>query len=56
MNWVHLTFLELLEALKRDFELVRGREGGGVVEDFNPKERNNRHCEWYAGVCVLGKI
>lgn len=38
-----ITLLELLEALEGNLELVRGGERGGVVEDFDAQERNNRH-------------
>lgn len=38
-----LTLLELLEAFECDFELVRGSEGGWVVEDFHPKEGDDGH-------------
>jgi hypothetical protein len=43
--------LKLLQALKRDLELVGRGEWGRVVEDFNPKKRNNRH--GYLDVAVL---
>lgn len=35
---VQLTLLQLLEALECDFELIRGRESGRVVEDFHAEE------------------
>lgn len=37
------TLLELLQALKGDFELVLVGEFGGVVVHLNPKERHDRH-------------
>lgn len=40
-----ITFLELLEALEGNLELVRGGESGGVVEDFDAQKRDNRHCD-----------
>lgn len=33
-----LALLQLLEALECDFELIRCRESGRVVEDFHPEE------------------
>jgi hypothetical protein len=40
------TFLELLQALESDLKLVGRKERGRVVEEFNPKERDDRHGEF----------
>ena len=39
------TFVELLETLKGDFELILVGELGWVVEDINPKKRDDGHGE-----------
>ena len=44
----HFTFLELFEALEGNLKLVGCREGGRVVQDFDAKKRDDRHCERYA--------
>lgn len=38
-----LTFLELLETLKSNLELVRCGEGGRVVQDLDPEKRDDGH-------------
>lgn len=40
--------MELLQALESDLELVGRKERGRVVEEFNPKERDDRHGEFKA--------
>lgn len=40
---VVLTFLELLEALEGDLELVRRVERRGVVLDLDAEKRDDRH-------------
>lgn len=39
------TFLELLQALESDLKLIRRKERSRVVEEFNPKERDDGHGE-----------
>ncbi len=49
-----LTFLERLEALKSDLELVLVGEFGGVVENLDAEEGNDRHGGLLSdGACVV---
>lgn len=39
------TLLEGLETLKGDLELVLVNELGGVVQDLDAQQRDDRHCD-----------
>ena len=41
-----LTFLQLLQALKSNLELVGCEKGSRVVDQLSPKKRDDRHGDW----------
>jgi len=50
------TFLQGLQALECDLELVLVGELGGVVHDIDPEKRNDRHLEGVVGVLVSNQV